>query len=784
MSAFAAYDAETLAALAGEGLLRRAQKDLDAGKVARIEYEPLSVIADGQTVRLDPLKPERSTCTCPAAGWCKHRVAAILLIRAAAESETPASAASNAATETGAHAAPERPAIAAAGAHAPESGDAPSKAADTTAATRPTPVISEEDVPARPDQHESALTDAASANDTAKSGSAGAVIRASAREASTQARALTAPPTEAPGSPASPDPLAPLLAELDALDLAAVLKAAGAPARRRLPRLLAQISGLSWSGSAGSVALQLAGLDTEVRYLKHGGYAGMVSEGPVSARPALHLAALWAYWQTRGRALPSVEAAVEGRAELAAPEASVTDEPADTLAPLLTAVQQALAEWLDEGLGQLSPYSLNRLAALAVDARAEALPALAGRLRTLLDLGRRLRARDDRLGESEVLVELALLWAWCAAMRAADANARERLGGGASRYQMQALDRGLLVAGAEWWTRPSGAKGLTVYLWDAIDQRLRRVALARADDRDPSFHRDVAWSGSAIWPHLGSAERLVGAGALTVRSARLNPAGDLAPGEIDAELAAPWRESDPAPGLGDWREIPAALTDGELFQPRPRMLLLAPHDAMSVQLDERRQCWVWPLVDAGGRVLPLTWPVAADDEVRMLLIEQLGVGAAPRAVLVVQPSPAAPWLKPVSLLTVNRGNWTSHPLQFTEPKRPKRASTWTSRIRELLTTRQAPPLAPVSRIAEQLLKPLEARLQRAVTLGEPEHCGPDATVLATQLADAGLPRIAAALRGWTHAAANGEPPHDALLKLALLLEQLREGLALEALVGG
>jgi hypothetical protein len=119
-----------------------------------------------------------------------------------------------------------------------------------------------------------------------------------------------------------------------------------------------------------------------------------------------------------------------------------------------------------------------------------------------------------------------------------------------------------------------------------------------------------------------------------------------------------------------------------------------------------------------------------------LLIEQLGVGAAPRAVLVVQPSPAAPWLKPVSLLTVSRGNWSSHPLQFTEPKRPKRSSTWTSRIRELLTTRQAPPLAPSSRITEQLLKPLEARLQRAVTLGKPEHCGPDAAALATQLDDA------------------------------------------------
>lgn len=745
MSAFAAYDAETLAALAGEGLLRRAQKDLDAGKVARIAHEALSVLADGQTVRLDPLKPERSTCTCPAAGWCKHRVAALLLVRAqSASGDVPAGI------------------------------DAPPKSPGTRE-----PGGEAEWIPAS-----AGMTDLAGPSRVADVGCGERSEPHQGRTTDSQV-SVADPPQAAPTpTPASPDALAPLLAELDALDLADVLKAAGAPARRRLPRLLAQISGVRWSGSAGSLAMQLAGLDTEVRYLKHGGYAGMVSEGPASGRPALHLAALWAYWQARGRPLPAVESAAEGRAELV-PEALAADdqaEPADPLAPLLAAVQQAIAEWLDEGLGQLSPYSLKRLAALAVDARAEALPALAGRLRTLLDFGRRLRARDDRLGESEVLVELALLWAWRAAMRSAEGPFRERLGGGASRYQMQSLDRGLLVAGAEWWTRPSGARGLTVYLWDAVDRRLRRVALARADDRDPSFHRDVAWSALAIWPGLGSAERLVGAGAVHIRSARLNPAGDLAPGEIDAELAAPWRESDTAPGLTDWRDIPAALSEGELFQPRPRVLLLAPAEAMSVQLDERRQCWVWPLVDAGGRVLPLSWPVAADDEARMLLIEQLGVGAAPRAVLVVQPSLAAPWLQPVSLLTVTRGNWTSHPLQFTEPKRPKRGSTWTSRIRELLTTRQAPPLAPSSRIAEQLLKPLEARLQRAVSLGDPDRCGAEADLLARQLDDAGLPHLAGALRGWANACHADAPPHDALLKLALLLEQLREGLALQALV--
>lgn len=790
-TAFAAYDPDTLAALAGEGLLRRAQKDLDGGKVARIEHEPLSVLADGQTVRLDPLKPERSACTCPAAGWCKHRVAALLLIRAEAAS-ADAQSGIDAPTDTVVESSPVVPAKAGtslppgSGVREPEAAVAPSSAADTKAA--PSMLV----VPAKAGTQTTraeipSTRESEPAGDISPTMSCGDSDRIPASAGMTDfaaRRVLAAPiPAATPSQSAAPDPLAPLLAELDALDLDAVLKAAGAPARRRLPRLLGEISGLRWTGSAGSVALQLAGLDVEVRYLRHGGYAGMVSEGPVSGRPALHLAALWAYWQARGRALPPMEAAVEGRTELTAADYAATDEPADAIAPLLTAVQQAVAEWLDEGLGQLSPYSLNRLAALAADARAETLPALAGRLRVLLDLGRRLRARDDRLGESEVLVELALLWAWCAAMRAADGDTRERLGGGAGRYQSQALDRALLIAGAEWWTRPSGARGLTVYLWDAIDQRLRRVALARADDRDPSFHREVAWSGLPIWPGLGSAQRLASVGAVHVRSARSNPAGDLAPGDIDAELAAAWRESDPVPGLTDWGDIPAALTDGELFQPRPRVLLLAPAEAMSVQLDERRQCWVWPLVDAGGRVLPLSWPVAADDDARMLLIEQLGVGAAPRAVLVVQPSPAAPWLKPVSLLTVTRGHWTCHPLQFTEPKRPKRSINWTSRLRELLSARQAPALAPSSRIAEQLLKPLEARLQRAVALGEPDHCGPDAVTLAPRLDDAGLPHLAAALRAWSVACSTDAPPHDALLKLALLLEQLREGLALQALVG-
>jgi hypothetical protein len=75
-------DDDALAALANRGLLRRAQKDLEAAKPTVVD-----TIAD--RVRLQvadavvevPEVPARSTCSCPATGVCRHILAALVYLR-------------------------------------------------------------------------------------------------------------------------------------------------------------------------------------------------------------------------------------------------------------------------------------------------------------------------------------------------------------------------------------------------------------------------------------------------------------------------------------------------------------------------------------------------------------------------------------------------------------------------------------------------------------------------------------------------------------------------------
>jgi len=90
------FDDEALAALASAGLVRRAVKDVEAGKVAW-ESAPDSkqalLRADGQLVSLSPGGPAKANCDCPAPGVCKHILAAAIWLRtmpsAASDSAAP-----------------------------------------------------------------------------------------------------------------------------------------------------------------------------------------------------------------------------------------------------------------------------------------------------------------------------------------------------------------------------------------------------------------------------------------------------------------------------------------------------------------------------------------------------------------------------------------------------------------------------------------------------------------------------------------------------------------------
>lgn len=83
IAACRAYDDDTLATLANPGLLRRAYKDVEAGKLRWLEEGAQGGVieADGQRVKLDGQGPQKASCDCPAPGVCKHILAAVLWLR-------------------------------------------------------------------------------------------------------------------------------------------------------------------------------------------------------------------------------------------------------------------------------------------------------------------------------------------------------------------------------------------------------------------------------------------------------------------------------------------------------------------------------------------------------------------------------------------------------------------------------------------------------------------------------------------------------------------------------
>jgi hypothetical protein len=79
----AGLDDAALEALASRGLLRRAAADAEAGKV-RIEEEnekSAKLVVDGETVQLSATGAAAGSCTCPAPGICRHRLAAMVYLR-------------------------------------------------------------------------------------------------------------------------------------------------------------------------------------------------------------------------------------------------------------------------------------------------------------------------------------------------------------------------------------------------------------------------------------------------------------------------------------------------------------------------------------------------------------------------------------------------------------------------------------------------------------------------------------------------------------------------------
>ena len=612
MVAWRAYDDDTLIALANAGLLRRAAKDVEAGKVALAEHDVEGgwITADGQRVRVDAHGPQKARCDCPAPGLCKHILGAALWLR----EQSPAQAGT---------AAQEAPAVA---------------------------------------------VDA--------------------------------------------------LAELLALEVAVLFKAAGAAAVRRAAA--AAVDDVEWRALGGAVVLSLPSLGQSCRWVGGAGFAGMISDVPAAERKAVHLGAVMALRRAHGVVDAWPDGAVPARTPAVA---TGTARLGERELAFLAQVQSLLHELLAGGLAHVSQLTSARLLALNMSARGEGLPRLAALLRNLGGTVDLLARRDHRAEERDALAAMARIQALCEALAAADGDRVRALRGQLKRDFDESAALTLLPLGAHWWQTRGGARGLTAAFWDVGGARLLQATLARPDGSDAGFTRELAWSTQALWPGAGTV-RLVGASAWRLEQPRLSEDGRLAlGGATRATPQSPWTAADPrlaGVGCADWAELGAQLRAAAGLAGDPvDAVLLRPADTRAPVLDEARQQLVWPVSDALGRWLSLVVPVTPETRQRIDHIDALASRRGDlRAILVrIERTGALVQFVPVAA-------WTREPgdrlqvlsLDFETP--PPRATSFAGRLLRMFESRRdLPPPATPATLAERLTAPVLEVLETQAATG-------------------------------------------------------------------
>lgn len=91
-AALAAFDDAALATLANPGLVRRALRDVEEGKVRLVSAAggQVEIEADGHLVVLDARGARPAPCACKSVAVCRHRLAAVVFVRDGAASEVDA----------------------------------------------------------------------------------------------------------------------------------------------------------------------------------------------------------------------------------------------------------------------------------------------------------------------------------------------------------------------------------------------------------------------------------------------------------------------------------------------------------------------------------------------------------------------------------------------------------------------------------------------------------------------------------------------------------------------
>ncbi|WP_256079592.1 SWIM zinc finger family protein [Massilia sp. YIM B04103] len=655
------FDDDALAALASAGLLRRAAKDVDAGKVAWAApptEQGGAIRADGQLVQADAQGPAKARCDCSAPVICKHILATALWLRSAPPAPGTVTAAEQPEANQPDHGAAEGQ---------PAQGE-PAQPGDATH-------VPEQLRPGQPPRK-------------ARQPQAAAMLQADA------------------------------FAEVLALEQAQVFKLVGRAATRKAADLHAATGPASITAQGGVLLIEAPELDLVCRYIAGGGFKGMVSEAPAANRSALHLLALTLVWRDAGRGIrwPDAVPDAADAATAAAPEGLSHAE-----RQFLNHVRRILLELCGIGWSHISDIMPPQLRALGTSARLESFPRLAGLLRTLAGTAELLARRDFSADERQALRLAARIHALCHALEHAPQSVLPLLRGQARRSFDDSASLELLPLGAHWWQQRSGARGLSIAFWDHAADGIVQAVLARRDSNDPSFNRQKAWTSQALWQG-SSAPALLAQGMLRLEGARLSSDRRLGlGGETRASQLPAWRSDDARwrqAGFDDWQALASSLRAAAgLCGENLEYILLKPARFEAPRPDDIGQAVLWTLYDRQGAPLQLRLPFDASQRERIENLEAWAKsGLTLAAVLArLERNVHGAQLEPVALMIDTNGNLRSVTLDYEACTVNKGWSLTASIARMFKAHEAAPPVPPAAAHLEAMARLLDLLENKGMT---------------------------------------------------------------------
>lgn len=528
---------------------------------------------------------------------------------------------------------------------------------------------------------------------------------------------------EAVGSPST---RAEIEAELLALTPEAVFKWAGKPATRQAIELLSRLPEGERRVVAGDTSLEIVLAEgARCRYLPGGGRPedgldAVICEAPDRRRKGVITACLIYWLEQHGIVVEwptDLGGGATGALSLSAEERALT-----------RAVQDQLAGMLGTGLMHLARHREDALGDLAGSARGGRLPHLAALLRQLVGEMEALRERQSGGEPGLVLDRLVHAYLLCQTLAHSPVAAMDRLRG---QFRRQYVPRkvGLLwMAGAHQYETRSGARGLSLILWDLEHDRPHTVNCGRTGETAGGFDPASAWRTALGWKH-GRAPQDLNNQLLTLDNVKASFDGRLSlSGQtilVDAIPAAAAAEAIHHSGHQRWENLCRKLA-AVLQEPQPLLspVLIRPRKITPLALDEVSQEWVGWAMDDNKAWLRLSLPVSKRHNQRAAAINQYlaAVGGGLRTVtLEVRLVNQRPVLQPVSLVIDSQaGPVALHPdLEFIDLNKQLRLG---DRLKGRLTRRTAAPPADEkgpehSAGRERLMSQLEEMLLGAAEIG-------------------------------------------------------------------